>query len=283
MIERGIHMDTYYVQSESTPRANYPSINFIHKPVMIYYFVNPVCELCWSIEVILKKMAIQYGSLFNIRPIISNIFTDSINRCTTNRLQIWQGNNRSFLSVGIKAAALQGNKAGRDFLKHIQEAIFLYGTTNSIEDMLLKAAKHANLDMSEFQQDLFSPSARKAFQGDIQLIQEMDVNQFPTFVFFSQYIEDHSIKISGIHSYETYVYVLKNMVPTIDHSMSTMPTIEKYLKKYIRVQTNEIAFIFNLTIKKAECKLKQLQLKQQVKKKEMNGKCFWEYVGPGSR
>src|SRR5690625_2943604 len=176
MFERGIHMDAFYVQNESTQRTNYPFVKFINKPVMMYYFVDPFCEQCWSIDTIIKKMTMQYGALFNVRPIISNSFAAPNNR-TVEQKRITQRSCKSLLSVGIKAAALQGNKAGRDFLRSIQDALFLYESKESVEEILFFAAEQANLDIHEFKKDLYSSSAKKAFQGDLRLIKEMDVKQ----------------------------------------------------------------------------------------------------------
>jgi len=108
----------------------------------------------------------------------------------------------------------------------------------------------------------------------------MDVKQFPTFVFFSQHIEDHSIKVSGLHSYETYTYVLKKMVQSnVDMSNNQLPPLEIYLKNFTRAQTKDIAFIFDLSINEANKQLKELQIKQKVKKVEVNKVSFWEYTG----
>src|SRR5690625_7904066 len=118
-------MDAYYVQSDSTHTStNYPFIKFINKPVMIYYFVDPFCYDCWSLEASIKKMTMKYGAFFNIRPIISHLFNENYSR--TSDFGLMKHWDNYYLTVGIKAAALQGNKSGRDFLRHIQESIFLY-------------------------------------------------------------------------------------------------------------------------------------------------------------
>lgn len=276
--ERGIHMDAYDVQNNTPhPSTNYPFIKFINKPVMIYYFIDPICKECWTIEKSIKKLTMKYGAFFNVRPIISHLFGTPNSHCK-NRFPMNQWDSY-YISIGIKAAALQGNKAGRDFLRNIQELIFLYQTDESTEVVLYEAAFQANLDINEFKNDLFSPSALKAYQGDMHLIQEMEVEQFPTLVFFSQHIEDYSIKVSGLESYETYAYLLKKMIQSNTNTKQRIPPLEIYLKSYRRVQTEEVAFIFEIPIKIAENKLKKLQLERKVKKVESNGKTFWEYQG----
>lgn len=276
-------MDAYHIHKESMrPNTNLPYIDFIYKPIMIYYFVDPFCHHCWNLETYFKKLTMEYGTYFNMRPIIGPMYNEAPNRlldkhhhqivCNYDHLNKYHG------ALGIKAAALQGNKSGRDFLRNVQEAIFLYNKIESLDDILMHAAEKANIDMNEFKNDLESIAAKKAYESDIQFKHEMDINQYPTILFFSQYIEDYSVKVSGFQSYETYTFVLKKMLhrETIE---ITKPTIEACLHKYRRVQTEEIAFIFDLTFKEAEKRLKQLQLMQKVKQVIINDNSFWEYCG----
>lgn len=276
-------MDAYHVQNESfRSNTNFPFINFIYKPIMIYYFVDPFCQKCWNIEPYFKKMTMDYGASFNVRPIIGHMFNKSPNSLLDKQghkiVSNYNDLTKYYGSLGIKAAALQGNKAGRDFLHHVQELVFLYNMNESIDRILIHAAEKAKLDVDEFENDLKSPSTEKAYHSDIKLAHEMGVNQYPTLVFFSQYIEDYTIKISGLHNYDAYTLVLEKMLQ-LDPSNFNKPTIEACVKQYKRVQTAEIAFIFDISFKQAERSLKQLQLKQIIKKIVTNDKTFWEYCG----
>lgn len=47
-------------QSRETT-AQYGFFDLLKKPVEIYVFVDPLCPECWSLEPILKKLAIEYG------------------------------------------------------------------------------------------------------------------------------------------------------------------------------------------------------------------------------
>ncbi|MEI3607845.1 DsbA family protein [Pseudogracilibacillus sp. SE30717A] len=278
MNERGIHMDAYDVQNETTHSSTiYPFIKFVNKPVLIYYFVDPFCYDCWSIENSLKKMTMNYGGFFNVRPIISHTFCAKMNR--SKKRYLFEQSSRYYLSLGIKAAGLQGNKAGRDFLRNIQEELFLYQKSETADDIMYQAAIQSQLDINEFTTDLTSSTARNAYQRDIRLIEEMDVTYFPTFVFLSQYIDDYSVKVSGLHSYESYVYVLKTMLQTNLHTkQQNIPPLEIYLRNYKRVQAEEVAFIFDLSLREAEKQLKKLQLEQKVKRVVGNNKVYWEYI-----
>ena len=71
-------------------------------------------------------------------------------------------------SLAIKAAELQGKKAGMVFLRKLQENLFLKKQNISDGDVLLQCAKEAKLDVEEFERDLFSGSAKKAYQCDLK-------------------------------------------------------------------------------------------------------------------
>src|SRR5699024_12022003 len=87
-------------------------------------------------------------------------------------------------SLAIKAGELQGKKAGRLFLRIIQEYIFLKKDNVSDEQVLMQCAKDVHLGIQEFKNDLYSSSAKRALQCDFKLTREMDVDYIPTIVFF---------------------------------------------------------------------------------------------------
>src|SRR5699024_12621752 len=94
----------------------------------------------------------------------------------------------------------------------MQENLFLKKQNISEENVLYRCAEESNLDMHEFNRDLFSASAKKAYQCDLILTQEMDVHYIPTIVFFNQLIDEQGIKISGLYPYDIYVRVLKEIL-----------------------------------------------------------------------
>src|SRR5699024_2868505 len=77
-------------------------------------------------------------------------------------------------SVAIKAAELQGKKAGKVYLRKIQESVFLKKEDISDEKILIDCARETHLDLDEFERDLYSVSAQKAVQCDLKLTKEMD-------------------------------------------------------------------------------------------------------------
>ncbi|MCC2251395.1 DsbA family protein [Virgibacillus sp. AGTR] len=264
----------------------------------IYVFVDPLCPECWALEPFLKKLSMEYGRFFTIRPIISG-HLNTLNKDQFDRPRkikdIWEKTAKRtgmccdgdlwtenpipypwIASLAIKAAELQGKKAGRIFLRKIQESAFLYKQDISDEEVLYACAKAANLDTDEFRNDLYSSSAKKAFQCDLKLTQEMEVDFIPTIVFFNQVTEEQGIKISGLYPYEIYVRILREILQK-EPIPSEKPPLESFLSFYKTVGTKEIAVVYDWSMAKAEREMKKLQLKQRVVRVPVKYGDFWKY------
>lgn len=270
--------------------GKYSFFDLAHKTIEIYVFIDPLCYECWSIEPYLKKLSIEFGRFFTIRPIISaplrSLTTEqkpakenheSHRENQSNDENVDQ-HHVSFPWVGlaIKAAELQGNNAGRTFLRKLQVKYFIKNKDISDKSVLIDCATESKLDVQEFKNDLFSESAKRAFQCDLKLKKEMDVDETPTIVFFNQDIEDHGIKISGIHPYKIYVQILSEMLQQ-EPVPADKPPLEDFLAYFNVVSTEDVSIVYDWNISEAERKLKKLQLKQVVKKISSGKNIFWKY------
>ncbi|WP_407271037.1 ClpXP adapter SpxH family protein [Radiobacillus sp. PE A8.2] len=279
--------------------AQYGFFDLLKKPIEIYVFIDPLCPECWSLEPYLKKLSIEYGRFFTIRPILSGQLT-SLNKDifdkpkrlkdiwekTASRTgmscdgDLWIENPISFpwiASIAIKAAELQGKKAGRKFLRKVQEYAFLKKSDISVQDVLIECARDASLDVEEFENDLYSNSAKKALQCDLKLTKEMDVEYIPTIVFFNEADDEEGLKISGLYSYDIYVKVLKQMLQK-DPAPAKKPDIEDFLSFYDFVATKEISVVYDWSEERTEKEMKKLQLKQVVEKVPVKYGSFWKYI-----
>src|SRR5699024_12059768 len=122
---------------------------------------------------------------------------------TENRL-----NDPANVLFAVKAAELQGIKAGRRYLNKVQESLFLGQTDISIDKVLIQLASEAHLDVEEFQSDLHSASAKRALQCDLKLAKEMEIDQTPEIVFFSESEEAEGLIIYDCCSDGVYVVVV---------------------------------------------------------------------------
>ena len=279
--------------------ANYSYVDIVQKPIEIFVFIDPLCAECWSLEPYLKKLSVEYGRFFTIRQIVSGqlraLNTDSFDKPrklkdmwerTAKRTgmscdgDLWVENPVSYpwiASLAIKAAELQGKKAGMVFLRKLQENLFLKKQNISDGDVLLQCAKEAKLDVEEFERDLFSGSAKKAYQCDLKLTREMEVDYIPTIVFFNQVVEEEGIKISGLYPYEIYELVLKEMLQRTPIP-SVKPPLETFLEYYEVVGTKEISVVYDWSLAKTEKEMKKLQFQQVVEKIPAKYGSFWKYI-----
>ncbi|RYG72115.1 DsbA family protein [Lentibacillus lipolyticus] len=285
--------------SKTDTSSKYSYIDFVQKPVEIYVFVDPLCPECWSLEPYLKKLSVEYGRFFTLQPILSgqlNTLNKDIFDKPKRLKEIWEKTaSRTGMpcdgdvwvdnpirspwiaSLAIKAAELQGKKAGKTFLRKVQESAFLKKQDISDEKVLLECAKNAKLDAQEFQNDLYSQSAKKAFQSDLKLTQEMDVDYIPTIVFFNQETEEQGIKISGLYPYDIYVQVLKQILEK-DPVPSCKPPLEQFVRYYKVVGTKEVSVVYDWSTAKTERELKKLKLQQTIEKIPVKYGAFWKYI-----
>ncbi|GGM24786.1 UPF0413 protein YjbH [Paraliobacillus quinghaiensis] len=284
-------------QLDNTAQCGY--FDLLKKPIEIYLFVDPLCADCWSLEPLIKKLGIEYGRFFTIRPILSGKLK-TLNQDILERPQrlkehwektasrsgmccdgdLWVENPISYpyiVSVAIKAAELQGKKAGKKFLRKLQEHAFLDKRDISKENNLITCAKEAQLDLIEFKNDLHSNSAKKALQCDLKLTKEMEVENVPSLVFFNEADDEEGLKLSGVYPYDIYVNVLQEMLQR-QVKPAKKPSLEDFVAYFQFIGTKEVAVVYDWSIEQAEKEMKKLQLKQMVEKVPVKKGVFWKYI-----
>jgi predicted DsbA family dithiol-disulfide isomerase len=269
------------------------------KPIEIYMFIDPLCPECWALEPILKKLQIEYGRYFSLKHVLSGRLANLNLSKKKNYEQIadlWEKTaSRSGMScdgslwlenpvespynasIALKAAELQGRRAGIRFLRKLQEVLFLEKQNISSMEVLMDCAKNLGLDVEEFISDLHSDSAAKAFQCDLKITSEMDVQEIPTLVFFNENAEDEGIKITGSYPYEVYVQILEEMLSERP-VQSLPPSLESFMKFFKFVASKEIAVVYNMSISQVDREMKKLLLMQQVEQIPAKYGTFWRYI-----
>lgn len=290
-------------------RANKHSYSTHHchgsekKPIEIYMFVDPICPECWALEPILKKLLIEYGRYFSIKHVLSGKLAN-LNVCKKRKYEniaelwektasrsgmscdgnLWLENPLSspyIASIAIKAAELQGRRAGIRFLRKLQEELFLEKQNITDFEVLKNCALSVGLDVEEFILDIHSESAAKAFQCDLKITSEMDVHEIPTLVFFNENTEEEGIKITGVYPYEIYVQILEEMLSE-EPQQSPPPPLETFIKFFRLVASQEIAVVYNMPISQVEREMKKLLLKQKVEQVPAKYGTFWRYIEDSS-
>lgn len=238
------------------------------KCVTIYYFLDPFCNTCWTTDSAITKLQLEYGMYFTVRPIIF----------TTQKQSPYNMSKQEHyhLFLAMKAAALQGSRAHYRFVRCIKEMLYLQkNKRRTINQLICRAAQFAKLDLEAFKSDFSSKSVIRALQCDEKLQKEMMITHCPTLVFFSQYNEEHSLKVVGAQSYDTYIYLLEKMIN--DTIMpNEKPSLEDFFIQNGIVTSRDIAFIYDQPLTQVEKELKQLQLMQKIKKVKVNDTYIWK-------
>lgn len=272
------------------------------KPIEIYVFIDPLCPQCWGMEPILKKLIMEYGNIISIKHVLSGklatLNTPYSNNSPANIANLWERTaSRTGMacegdlwlntplpitmpynaSIAIKAAELQGKKQGIKFLRKFQEYFFLKKKNISEMHVLIECAKAVKLDIDEFLNDINSNAAARAFQCDLKITQEMDVQEIPSLVFFNSNIEEEGIKVSGSYSYDVYLSILSEMMPDMPEP-APLPTIESFVRFYNVVATKEIAVTYNMSDQAVEKEMKKLQLQRVVERIPAKNGMFWKYL-----
>ena len=289
---------TFYDESKKCEQHE-NKLQSCEKTIEIYVFIDPLCPECWALEPILKKLKIEYGDYFKIRHILCGKLT-TLNVTKKSRpaniADAWEHTaSRSGMScdgdvwfeapistpyaasIAIKAAELQGKKAGIRFLRKLQEVLFLEKQNISKEEVLIQIAKETNLDINEFKKDLYSSSTTRAFQCDLKITCEMEVEKSPTLVFFNDNIEEAGIKVTGIYPYDIYVQILTDMLGR-KPKPAPLPSLEDFMKCFKFVASKEIAVVYNINEQEVEHKMKKLMLKQKVELVPVKYGTFWRII-----
>lgn len=265
-----------------------------NKPLEIYLFINPFCVDCWSLSPIIKKLQIQYGDYFTIKYVLSGQLATLNNSRKTNDLgnySRWKqtGEHHSsgssstqmftphLAAISIKAAELQGKRAGIRFIRRLQELLFIENADITDINTLQQCAKYVGLDMEEFISDVYSKSAAKAFQCDLKITSEMEVEEMPSMVFFNEHIEDEGLKITGLYSYDIYVQVLTEMLEGYPKP-AELPPLELFLTANPIIGTYDLSVIYDQPVQQVEHQMKKLQLQQKVQKVSAKNGVFWKYL-----
>ncbi|MBS4161458.1 DsbA family protein, partial [Klebsiella pneumoniae] len=242
------------------------------KPMEIYMFVDPLSPECWALEPAIKKLKIRYGRFFTLRMIAAcSITALNVQKRKKRRLaeawekiasksgmscdgSLWFDNPLSapyLASLALKAAELQGRKAGLQFLRSMQERLFLNKQDITDEQVLFNIAESTQLDSNEFKKDLHSQSAVKALQCDMKIAAEMEVTSVPTLTFFNSHREGEGLKVTGLYSYDIYEEVLFEMLGD-EPKPSQTPPLELFVEYFQFVADKEIAVVYDWTLEQVE-------------------------------
>lgn len=229
-------------------------------------------------QAMLRKLQLEYEHYFTLRYVLSTQLTNL--NCLSNRIKDCDTSTELDIahpvlpSIAIKAAELQGKKAGFRYLTKIQQQAAL-GTRNiNSRATLIDLAKETHLDMEEFIADFGSKEATRAFQCDLHITHEMEVDEVPSIVFFNECIEDEGLKVSGLYSYDVYEHILQQLISE-ELIPQPIPALDELFNRYSAMTTAEVAEIYSIDEQMAERELKKRMLQQKVERLMSDDLTLW--------
>ncbi|WP_249315300.1 ClpXP adapter SpxH family protein [Bacillus sp. FJAT-49711] len=269
--------------------AHKPNTHYMdNKPMEIYLFIDPFCAECWSLSPIINKLQIEYGDYFTMKYVLSGnlaIWNKNLGKLGEKK-NIQQNKNQQhyytphLAAISIKAAELQGKRAGIRFIRRLQELLFVENADITDINVIQQCAKYVGIDLEEFIRDVYSHSSAKAFQCDLKISSEMEINEMPAMVFFNENIEDEGLKITGLYSYDIYVQLLTEMLER-HPKPAEKPPLEIFLSTHPIMASKDLAMIYDVPVQQIEKQLKKLQLQQKVQKIHAKNGPFWKYTSGG--
>ncbi|MDQ0341370.1 putative DsbA family dithiol-disulfide isomerase [Lederbergia wuyishanensis] len=260
-----------------------------NKPMEIYLFIDPFCAECWSLSPIINKLQIEYGDYFTLKYVLCGNLSfwnqKGVNLGDKKNIKKLKNDHQIFptphlAAISIKAAELQGKKAGIRFIRRLQELLFVENADITDINVIQQCAKHVGLDIEEFIRDVYSQSSANAFQCDLKISSEMEVNEMPAMVFFNENIEDEGLKITGLYSYDIYVQLLTEMLERFPKP-AEKPPLELFLSTNPIMASKDLAMIYDVPVQQIEKQMKKLQLQRKVQKINAKNGHFWKYTSGG--
>jgi hypothetical protein len=265
-------MTNIQMLSQPTP----PSITV--KPVELYIFIDPLDPKAYNMMSLIRKLHLQYGHYFTSRFVLGTALS-SLNSITNRLKGCWSGVELDIThpvlpSIAIKAAELQGKRAGMRYLTKLQQHAMLKTLNVNSHTSLMQIAKEAQLDMTEFEIDFGSQEAARAFQCDLYITREMEVNEVPSIVFFNECIEEEGLNVTGTYDYAVYEHILQELIGE-QLVGQPLPPIEQLFDYFDMLSTEEVASIYNEPIHIIERELKKCMLQQKLERIQCDFAIFW--------
>lgn len=254
------------------------STSSITKPIELYIFIDPLCKKALKMQTMLRKLQIEYDHYFTWRFVLSTELA-SLNSLTRRTKGCMTGTELDIThpalpSIAIKAAELQGKRAQSRYLLKLQEHALLQTKDVTSYAALIDIAKEINLDVDEFINDFGSKEAARAFQCDLHITREMEVDEVPSIVFFNECIEDEGLKVSGVYTYEVYVQILHEMMDG-NITCQSLPTFDELFKRFHTLTTLDVAEIYSISEQEAERELKKRMLQQKLERLSNDDITLW--------
>ena len=197
------------VDNRSREDANLSPVNKIE----IYSFLIHLIQIAFKLSAIISKLRIEYNQYIRIRHIL-NPSLKVLTKCQAQSTSDFDN-----IALAYKAAELQGRLRAERFI-HLMQNEIIPKKDIITEEMICDCIINAGLDYNEFKEDLQKQINRK-FKIDLHIAREMEIEQAPSLVFFSEDVHEEGLKVEGLYPYHIYTYIINELMGTPIEKSST--------------------------------------------------------------
>lgn len=205
--------------------------------VEAFYFFDPFQETSLEMEAIINKLLLEYKGHLHI----TKVLAPSLKVLT--KCQAQSTSNQDNIALAYKAAEVQGRLKARKFMRFLFNRITpVNGICTS--EIIEECAELSGLDMSAFKEEIDSENLHILLKRDLALYRELEIEEHPTFVFFSGDVNEDGLKVEGIYDYYVYAHIIHEMLG-IDVKKKALPNIKDYIMKNELVSFRELKTIYD--------------------------------------
>ncbi len=268
-------------------------------------YTDPYCTWCWGSEPILRKIKAIYGDQVKISFIMGGLvenfdtFYDLHNNIGGPRKfeqgaahwaeasgrhgqpvdnQLMFDLKKDFRStypanIAYKAAQMQDQELADKFLRRMREFTSAERRIIHEIEVQVELAEEIGLNNEKFVRDIKSGEAEKKFLEDLKLTRSFGIHGFPTFQVKNK--EGKGQFLNGWQNYQTFERVFQKLTGNSlkkEKYYLKEKDVLRFIKKFEKVSTQEIAILFDIDRYAA---YKYLNKLKTVRKIEAGNDYFW--------
>lgn len=265
------------------------------KPIRVIYFTDPICSSCWGIEPQLRRLKLEYGEYIHIEYYMGGLLPDwSYNKGGISKPSdvahhwdemsgyyempidgdVWLEDplHSSYPpSIAFKAAQMQDELKAVLFMRRIREMVFLEKKNITKWEYISKAALESGLDTIKLKFD-YENDAKKKFQDDLTLAQNLGVRGFPTLFFVDE--SNVQVKVYGSKPYKVFEEAVLKLNKDVTKNIYSV-RISDLFATYKTLTTKEYSVLKGISFEEAEKELVLMHQNKLLKKFTTKNGTLW--------
>ncbi len=179
-------------------------------------------------------------------------------------------------NIAYKAAQMQNQDLADKFLRRLREAAAAERKQIHKVETQLELAKEVGLNSDKFLEAIESGIAKEAFIKELSECRQLGITGFPTFKITNT--NGESIRLHGFQRYERFEQAFENLSGKKIKKKQIILNDEnvlKFIEKYRKVATQEVATLFLIEKEEASKILIKLEQEEKIVSIQAGNDFFW--------